>query len=233
MAFNVELTGKYLAGFTREDAISGLGKMFKKSKEDAAKILDRTPYVIKSCGSEEEANRYLKAMASIGLEASTGLEATQLEENKKDAVHSRDESPSKDESTETETEQTPPLLWNPNAAASWSVLFTPIFGALLHAKNWTALGEEGKAKKSMYWVYFSMLLAVANPFLPEAATAVWFWVLIIWYFSFARQQTKYVEENFNNDYEKLSWTKPLGAAVAIFISYIVVFSIVLVALGMV
>lgn len=31
-------------------------------------------------------------------------------------------------------------LWNPNAAVNWSVLFTPIFGAWIQAKNWKALG---------------------------------------------------------------------------------------------
>ena len=32
-----------------------------------------------------------------------------------------------------------PALWNPNAAASWSLLFSPAFGAFLHMKNWQAL----------------------------------------------------------------------------------------------
>ena len=28
-----------------------------------------------------------------------------------------------------------PALWNPNAAANWSLLFSPAFGAWLHMKN--------------------------------------------------------------------------------------------------
>ena len=27
-------------------------------------------------------------------------------------------------------------LWNPNTAANWSFLFSPLFGAYLHALNW-------------------------------------------------------------------------------------------------
>jgi hypothetical protein len=29
-----------------------------------------------------------------------------------------------------------PALWNPGAAASWSLLLSPAFGAFLHMKNW-------------------------------------------------------------------------------------------------
>ena len=32
-----------------------------------------------------------------------------------------------------------PALWNPTAAGSWSILFSPIFGAYLHMLNWRAL----------------------------------------------------------------------------------------------
>ena len=46
-----------------------------------------------------------------------------------------------------------PALWNPFAARAWTVLFSPIFGAFLHAQNWKALGESGRAKRSMIWVY--------------------------------------------------------------------------------
>ena len=38
-----------------------------------------------------------------------------------------------------------PPLWNPNAAANWSLLFSPAFGAFVHMKNWQALGEPEKA----------------------------------------------------------------------------------------
>ena len=46
-----------------------------------------------------------------------------------------------------ELENNPPL-WNPNAAAMWSLLFSPVFGALVHMKNWQAMGEPEKAAAS-------------------------------------------------------------------------------------
>jgi hypothetical protein len=40
----------------------------------------------------------------------------------------------------------PPALWNPNAAAGWSLLFTPAFGAFLHARNGTRWGVIARPK---------------------------------------------------------------------------------------
>ena len=52
-------------------------------------------------------------------------------------------------------------LWNPNAAANWSLLFTPAFGAYLHAQNWRAMGEQDRASASMRWLFVGLaLLAV-------------------------------------------------------------------------
>ena len=44
--------------------------------------------------------------------------------------------------------QDSPPLWNPNAAANWSLLLSPAFGAFLHMKNWEELGEPAKAAAS-------------------------------------------------------------------------------------
>lgn len=106
-------------------------------------------------------------------------------------------------------------LWNPNAAAIWSLLFSPVFGAWLHAKNWTALGNETKARHSMYWVYGGIAVLVLTAFLPEAiARGVGYGLLFGWYFSFATQQMKYVKKTLGGTYEKKGWTKPLGIAAA-------------------
>jgi hypothetical protein len=56
--------------------------------------------------------------------------------------------------------QTAPALWNPNAAASWSVLFSPAFGAFLHMKNWQALGEPAKASAAKIWAIATLLVMV-------------------------------------------------------------------------
>ena len=42
-----------------------------------------------------------------------------------------------------------PKLWNPNAATLWSLLFSPVFGAWIHAKNWEELGNEEESRNSM------------------------------------------------------------------------------------
>jgi hypothetical protein len=52
-------------------------------------------------------------------------------------------------------------LWNPGAAAGWSLYVTPAFGAFLQARNWAALGETAKAKSSMIWYYASLALLAA------------------------------------------------------------------------
>lgn len=101
-------------------------------------------------------------------------------------------------------------LWNPNAAASLSVPFSPIFGAWLHAKNWSALGNEGKAKQSMYWVYGGIAVVMLSIMWPVIGIGYF----LCWYFISARQQAKYVEEKLNNAYMKKSWAKPIGIAVA-------------------
>ena len=117
---------------------------------------------------------------------------------------------------------TVPKLWNPNAAANWSLLFSPILGAWLHAKNWHELGQPDKAKKSMIWVYVGFVFLLVVLFLPDnigSAPGIIF--ILIWYFSSAKQQVKYIKEN-NIDYHKKSWSKPLLFGVAGIVIYFIV-----------
>ena len=108
-----------------------------------------------------------------------------------------------------------PKLWNPNAAANWSLLFSPIFGAWLHAKNWEELNEWSEAKKSMRWVYLNFLFFIfwwiACNFLPLLENYKFpfglFW-LFAWYFSSGKKQINYFKENII-DYQKRSWVKPI------------------------
>jgi len=114
-------------------------------------------------------------------------------------------------------------LWNPNAAANWSLLFSPVFGAWLHAKNWAALGDDAKAKQSMYWVYGGIAALLIAIFLPDKiGRAVGIGFLFGWYFSFAKQQVKYVKETLGGAYEKKGWAKPLGIAAGCFTAFIFV-----------
>jgi hypothetical protein len=47
-------------------------------------------------------------------------------------------------------------LWNPVAVASWSLLFTPAFGAYLLMRNWQTLGELRQAALARVWFCFSL-----------------------------------------------------------------------------
>ena len=118
-------------------------------------------------------------------------------------------------------------LWNPNAAANWSLLFSPVFGAWLHAKNWSVLGDEGKAKQSMYWVYVGIAFLIFAILLPEKISrSMGIGYLFGWYFSSAKQQTKHIKEKLNNEYEKKGWAKPIGIAVASLAAFIIVAGVV-------
>lgn len=113
-----------------------------------------------------------------------------------------------------------PALWNPNAAANWSLLFTPAFGAWLHMKNWQALGEEKKAKSAHIWVCVSILFLILV-FMAEVASApsegdasparsLALLLLIAWYFASGRGQAKFVKQRYGDDYPRKGWLKPFG-----------------------
>ena len=132
------------------------------------------------------------------------------------------------ELTESQNEQSTKKLelWNPSAISRWSLLFTPIFGAWLNAKNWKKLNQLDKAKKSMIWVYVGIvLLLFVVPFLPDALGSKPMGVFfLIWIFLSGNGQIKYFKQN-NIDYQKKAWMKPLLAG---FVGFVVWFSVLFV-----
>ncbi|MGB7331460.1 MAG: hypothetical protein WBD25_08740, partial [Terriglobales bacterium] len=63
----------------------------------------------------------------------------------------------------------PPALWNPKAAAFWSLLFSPAFGAFLHARNADAMRRADEANANRMWFYVSLAylgLVFATIFIP-------------------------------------------------------------------
>ena len=125
------------------------------------------------------------------------------------------------DNTATSTTLTP-KLWNPNSATLWSLPFTPIFGAWLHAKNWKELEQPLRAKKSMYWVYGYFVFIIISMYLTDnAAKAIGLAYLIAWNFISARGQIKYIKEN-NIHYEKKKWWKPISIAVVASIIFVTV-----------
>lgn len=131
---------------------------------------------------------------------------------------------------------TVPALWNPNAAANWSLLFSPVFGALLQMKNWIALGEPGKAATSKAWAIATAALIVivsaATAMLPESkaldagSRGIGLVLLIAWYTSNGRAQARYVKEKFGSAYPRRGWTRPLLIALGITVGiFFIVFAI--------
>lgn len=117
-----------------------------------------------------------------------------------------------------------PALWNPDAAAKWSLLFSPLFGACLHMLNWRALGDDARAAANRQWmigvaVFFVLLIAL-SVVLPESKSADLLGrfgglaVLLTWYFTLGKTQTAHVRERFGDQYPRKSWLLPLAAGVA-------------------
>ena len=109
-----------------------------------------------------------------------------------------------------------PSLWNPNAAANWSLIFTPAFSAFLHAQNADVLGRVKEAKANRIWLYASLVflglvtVSCFFPQLPDGVVSLGGLVLLFgWYLSLGRKQIKFVQETWQNRYHKKSWTNPL------------------------
>jgi hypothetical protein len=126
-----------------------------------------------------------------------------------------------------------PALWNPNAAACWSLLFSPVFGAYIHARNAEALGRAEEAKANRVWFYLSIAyLAVVfvTSSISVIPTGVFrvagLGLLLGWYFSLGKKQIKYVKDAWGEGYERKPWTKPLMIGFGCLIGAFVVLSAV-------
>jgi hypothetical protein len=134
---------------------------------------------------------------------------------------------------ETQTQSPPPVaLWNPNAAALWSAVFTPVFGAYLQAANWRTLGDSEKADKAMNWFYagvgmWILITVAALLHLDKTGLADWipFVFLFVWYFASAKEQIKYVKIQYGDSYPRRSWTQPLLIGVGVLVGYIMVYAL--------
>ena len=117
--------------------------------------------------------------------------------------------------------QDKPAIWNPNAAANWSLLFSSAFGAYIQARNAEILGLKNEAKVQWKWFYVSLAWIVTTPFTvfgPGIATMllnmVGLILLLVWYFTIGRKQAQFVKRTFGTSYSKLAWSKPLLVAFA-------------------
>jgi hypothetical protein len=122
-----------------------------------------------------------------------------------------------------------PALWNPDAAMKWSLLFSPVFGALLQMKNWQALGESAKAKVAAGWAAGSLafilgigVLAVLLPHsraFDSAPRVFGLLLLLAWYLLNGRAQGEYVKARFGDGYPRNGWGKPLALALLAIVAF--------------
>jgi hypothetical protein len=141
------------------------------------------------------------------------------------------ETPTASAPLEPAAEVTPrgPQLWNPRAAAWWSLMFSPAFGAYLLMLNWQNLGKPEKAAEARTWFqtvcgFFALNLIVEvfcaahgteNPIPNSIGLAL----TATWYVLSARPQEKYVDELQHGDYVRKAWPKPLSIALAVTLVY--------------
>jgi hypothetical protein len=123
-----------------------------------------------------------------------------------------------------------PALWNPNAAASWCLLFTPVFGAWLHTKNWEALGQPERARRSHNWfvaaivvLVGAMVLSIVVPRGGEAVSRiVSFGFLIAWYYASGKPQVGYIKARYGDDYPRKPWLQPILAGIGLIVGLFVI-----------
>jgi hypothetical protein len=114
-------------------------------------------------------------------------------------------------------------IWNPAAAARWSLLFTPAFGAFIHMRNWQALEQPERAASARRWFVASLGLLVvqmltsalnarlgSEPLLLHPAGMLF---LLVWYFAAARPQALLVRARFGAHYRRKRWDSVLLGAV--------------------
>jgi hypothetical protein len=133
-----------------------------------------------------------------------------------------------------------PPLWNPGPATAWSLLFTPVFGAILQMKNWQALGEPAKAARSRAWAIGSVVFTLAvgvgaavlpvTPAIDRTLNFSGLVLLLVWYFADGREQIGHVSRRFGKSYPRRGWAIPLLIALGIFAAYLVAVTAVSVAM---
>jgi len=132
-----------------------------------------------------------------------------------------------------------PPPWNPNAAANWCLLFSPVFGTWLHMKNWEALGQPDRVRKARRWFIAAVTLIVAAFLVPAGGRALelpmrlmLFLFLVLWYFVAAKPQAAYIKSNFGSAYPRKGWGLPILTAIGLILASMVVMT-VLVFMGLV
>lgn len=137
-----------------------------------------------------------------------------------------------------ESDVTTHAIWNPSAAAAWSLIFTPAFGSYLQMLNWQTLGERERAATARTWFYVSLAMLgvyvvirlITGDRSYASAQPLLLLYLFVWYFAGGRSQEKYVKERFGSTYPKKAWGKTILMGIAAVFGYALIASIVVAAL---
>lgn len=237
---NVVLSGNVASGFSAETVRTHLAQLVRKDVAAVAHLLRGKETIVRSGVDRATGERYLKALQAIGVDVR--LEDTSLELDigtsspaperavVAGATTGRGATPSPKSHRDPENVERSAGLWNPHALANWSVLFTPVFGAILASANWRQLGNQGRADAAMRWAYGAAIVAglpflgiligmngTFDPVLVSVLMGTWPFLVVLtlglWYFLSIRPQARFIRDNFGTAYARQSWGKPLGVAV--------------------
>lgn len=215
--YNVVLEGKVRPEANREAVIPDLAALVGRDPQFARELLSGQPVTLRSNVPQAEADDALAALLRIGVLA-------RVERAPDVAIDA-------DLGARLHLRPRPPL-WNPNAAACWSLLFTPVFGSWLHLFNWRAMNQSDRVGPARTWLVVSIIVfavtLVASLVVPQSGNAVRvlnFVYLLVWYFASARGQVRYVRTEFGNDYPRRGWWRPLLIAVVVVIATMILANI--------
>lgn len=126
-----------------------------------------------------------------------------------------------------------PPLWNPKAAMWWSLFFNVVFGAILQAKNWEALGEPELAKKNYQFAIVGFVLITCMAlFLPKMPFGFGILMVVIWYRTLGKEQVTFFENNFAGDYERKGWVVPILLGLLAIVVWVLGLSILMAIFGL-
>jgi hypothetical protein len=120
----------------------------------------------------------------------------------------------------TQAQSAAPVLWNPEAAGAWSLIFNPVFGSILVLMNWQRLGVQDRIRNAQIWLGVSILMLITLFFVPPSLRAlVSVGYLLVWYFAAAKPQAKYIQERWGKEYPRRSWMWPLLIAFGVVFTF--------------
>ena len=121
-------------------------------------------------------------------------------------------------------------LWNPTVAVLLSLLFTPVFGALVQMLNWRTLQEKELERQSLWWALAGCAILLGNQvfsaFLSEFRVVASFTMGILalylcsWLVLAAGRQPRHVREHCGRRYARRSWKPVLVCTLAACVGYV-------------